>query len=47
MSMTRIQKLTSPIVETGHCGLFLLRMLASIRIERELFVSVLQQTYLV
>jgi phospholipid/cholesterol/gamma-HCH transport system permease protein len=39
--------LLAPIAETGHCGLFLLRMLASIRLERGLLVSTLQQTYLI
>ena len=47
MSTKRLQRLTNPIVETGQCGIFLLRMLASIRPERELFISVLQQTYLI
>jgi len=39
--------LLKPIAETGHCGLFLLRMLASIRFERQQLLSILQQTYLV
>jgi len=40
-------KLLAPIAETGHCGLFLVRMLGSIRLERELLISTLQQTYLI
>ena len=40
-------KLLAPIAETGHCGLFLVRMLGSIRFERELLMSTLQQTYLI
>ena len=47
MNTRRLQKLTGPVAETGHCGIFLLRMLGSIRPERELVVSVLQQTYLI
>ena len=49
MSENRKQKsqLLAPIAETGHCGLFLLRMLASIRFERGLLASTLQQTYLI
>ena len=49
MSENRKQKgqLLAPIAETGHCGLFLIRMLASIRFERGLLVSTLQQTYLI
>lgn len=39
--------LLSPIREIGHCGLFLLHMLAAIRLERTLFLSVLQQVYLI
>jgi phospholipid/cholesterol/gamma-HCH transport system permease protein len=37
----------APIRQAGHCGLFLLRMLAGIRLERTLFISVLQQVYLI
>lgn len=44
---TQKSKLLAPIAETGHCGLFLLRMLSSIRLERQLLVSTLQQTYLI
>lgn len=44
---TKKIKLLTPIAETGHCGLFLVRMLSSIRFERELLVSTLQQTYLI
>ncbi len=40
-------KLLTPIAETGHCGLFLIRMLSSIRLERGLLISTLQQTYLI
>jgi len=47
--MQRIQKskLLAPIAETGHCGLFLLRMLGGIRFERSLLINTLQQTYLI
>jgi phospholipid/cholesterol/gamma-HCH transport system permease protein len=41
------RKLLAPIAETGHCGVFLVRMLGSIRLERELLISTLQQTYLI
>lgn len=44
---TKKIKLLTPIAETGHCGLFLVRMLSSIRFERGLLVSTLQQTYLI
>jgi len=37
----------APIAETGHCGLFLLRMIGSIRLELGLLTSTLQQTYLI
>jgi phospholipid/cholesterol/gamma-HCH transport system permease protein len=40
-------KLLAPIAKTGHCGLFLVRMLGSLRFERELLMSTLQQTYLI
>jgi phospholipid/cholesterol/gamma-HCH transport system permease protein len=40
-------KLLAPIAEVGHCGLFLVRMLGSIRFERGLLLSTLQQTYLI
>ena len=40
-------KILAPIAETGHCGLFLVRMLSSIRLERQLLLSTLQQTYLI
>jgi phospholipid/cholesterol/gamma-HCH transport system permease protein len=40
-------KILAPIAETGHCGLFLFRMLSSIRFERGLLISTLQQTYLI
>lgn len=39
--------LLAPIREAGHCGIFLLRMLAGIRLERTLLISVLQQIYLI
>ncbi|MGB5487278.1 MAG: MlaE family lipid ABC transporter permease subunit [Lysobacterales bacterium] len=44
---TKRIKLLNPIAETGHCGLFLVRMLSSIRLERGLLMSTLQQTYLI
>ena len=44
---TKRIKLLTPIAETGHCGLFLVRMLSSIRLERGLLISTLQQTYLI
>lgn len=44
---TKISSLLNPIAETGHCGLFLVRMLSSIRFESGLLVSTLQQTYLI
>jgi phospholipid/cholesterol/gamma-HCH transport system permease protein len=44
---TKYMRLLAPVAETGHCGLFLLRMLGSIRLEREQLMSVLQQTYLI
>jgi len=49
MSIRGIQKskLLAPVAETGHCGLFLLRMLSSVRFERGLLLSTLQQTYLI
>lgn len=40
-------RILAPIAETGHCGMFLVRMLSSIRLESGLFVSTLQQTYLI
>jgi len=44
---TQKNKLLAPIAETGHCGIFLIRMLGSIRLERGLLISTLQQTYLI
>ena len=44
---TQKSKILAPIAETGHCGIFLVRMLGSIRLERELLLSTLQQTYLI
>jgi phospholipid/cholesterol/gamma-HCH transport system permease protein len=44
---TKRIKILTPIAETGHCGLFLVRMLSSIRLERGLLISTLQQTYLI
>jgi len=41
------RKLLAPIIETGHCGVFLVGMLGSIRLERELLISTLQQIYLI
>ncbi|MGD8384457.1 MAG: ABC transporter permease, partial [Lysobacterales bacterium] len=40
-------KTFSPIARTGHCGIFLVRMLGTIRPERELLLNTLQQTYLI
>jgi len=37
----------TPIAETGHCGIFLVRMIGSIRPELSLLSSTLQQTYLI
>jgi phospholipid/cholesterol/gamma-HCH transport system permease protein len=37
----------TPIAETGHCGIFLVRMIGSIRPELGLLTSTLQQTYLI
>jgi len=37
----------TPIAETGHCGIFLVRMIGSIRPELGLVTSTLQQTYLI
>jgi phospholipid/cholesterol/gamma-HCH transport system permease protein len=47
MPWTRKSKILAPIAETGHCGIFLVRMLGSIRLERGLLLSTLQQTYLI
>jgi len=47
MQRTHKSKLLAPVAETGHCGLFLIRMLSSIRLERQLLISTLQQTYLI
>ena len=44
---TQKSKILAPIAETGHCGIFLVRMLGSIRLERGLLLSTLQQTYLI
>ena len=44
---TQKNKFLAPIAETGHCGIFLIRMLGSIRLERGLLISTLQQTYLI
>ncbi len=40
-------KTFTPIAQTGHCGIFLVRMLGTIRPERELLLNTLQQTYLI
>lgn len=49
MDFQKIQrsKLLAPVAETGHCGLFLLRMLGGIRFEHGLLINTLQQTYLI
>jgi phospholipid/cholesterol/gamma-HCH transport system permease protein len=44
---SRKSRLMAPIAETGHCGLFLIRMLAGLRFEHQQLISVLQQIYLV
>jgi phospholipid/cholesterol/gamma-HCH transport system permease protein len=41
------RKLLAPIAEAGNCAVFLVRMLGSIRFERELLISTLQQIYLI
>jgi len=41
------QKLLAPLAETGHCGVFFVRMIGSLRLEGELLISTLQQTYLI
>jgi phospholipid/cholesterol/gamma-HCH transport system permease protein len=43
----RTSSLLSPLTNTGRIGLFLLRMLASVRPSASLLVNTLQQTYLV
>jgi len=40
-------RMLTPIAETGHCGIFLVRMIGSIRPELSLLSSTLQQTYLI
>jgi len=40
-------RMLTPIAETGHCGIFLVRMIGSIRPELGLVTSTLQQTYLI
>jgi len=40
-------RMLSPIADTGHCGIFLVRMIGSIRPELGLLTSTLQQTYLI
>jgi len=49
MSQERVWKnrVLTPIAETGHCGIFLVRMIGSIRPEMGLVTSTLQQTYLI
>ena len=37
----------APRAQTGHCAVFLVRMLAGIRLEQNLLISTLQQTYLI
>jgi phospholipid/cholesterol/gamma-HCH transport system permease protein len=39
--------LLAPIAGIGNCGVFLVRMLSGIRLERGLLLSTLQQTYLI
>lgn len=46
-SQAQRNKLLAPVAVIGHCGLFFVRMLSSIRIERGLLLSTLQQTYLI
>ena len=41
------RQLLRPVAEAGHCGVFLVRMLAGIRPERQLLISTLQQTYMI
>ena len=41
------KQLLAPIARTGHCGVFLVRMLAGIRLESDLLINTLQQTYLI
>jgi phospholipid/cholesterol/gamma-HCH transport system permease protein len=41
------RKLLAPIAEIGHLGVFLVRMVSSIRVEKQLLVSTLQQIYLI
>jgi len=40
-------RMLTPIAETGHCGIFLARMIGGIRFELGLLTSTLQQTYLI
>jgi len=40
-------RMLTPIAQTGHCGIFLARMIGSIRPELGLLTSTLQQTYLI
>ena len=44
---TKRKQWLAPISGTGHCGVFLAQMIGSIRFERGLFLSTLQQTYLI
>lgn len=37
----------APVTDVGRCGIFLLQMLAGMRPEKTLFISVLQQIYLI
>jgi phospholipid/cholesterol/gamma-HCH transport system permease protein len=41
------KQILAPIAETGNLAVFLTRMLAGIRLERELLISTLQQIYLI
>lgn len=47
IAVNKKNRILAPIIDTGHCGLFLLRMLRSIRLESGLLISTLQQTYLI
>lgn len=42
-----IERFLSPLAEAGRCGLFLLRMLAGLRLSITLLANTLQQTFLI
>ena len=44
---SRIRAMMSPFIQTGQCGLFMLRMLAGLRFSSEQLRSTLQQIYLI